>query len=488
MTHLPRLASLIFNQPHYITSSAAEAILSALNGRIGEIDMSRFTGDPVYNDRGRWAGYSITRNGAAIVPIIGELVNRGAYLGASSGLISYEGLREQLRSAAADPRVKALVLDIDSPGGMVSGCYECAAEVREIARSKPVIAVANSLMASAAYAIASGASRIVASPSSQVGSIGVLYIHADRSGEFAKRGINFTIIQGGAHKADGHPFGPLPDDVHANLQALIDHHYTAFVQLVARGRPFLTEQQIRDTEARVYTADEAVAKGLADAVGTFDQAVAFAESGRLPTRQHSHQFRVAAQAPTQKAAANMQTMNGAPAAEPAGGWEGMSLAQLNEAVAHLRATIGVGGEQTAPAPAANDAGASPPTAAPTAEAVETPPAAKGNTDEIVAQARRDEKARIKGILGLDEAKGRTVAALALAVETDIPTASAGAVLAQFPLEGAKNSANDLYGAIAASGGTPRVSHHEPGEAAGNPSSLGTAMDKLIANTASQRRA
>lgn len=489
MTHLPRLASLIFNRPHYITSGAAEAILAALDGRVGELGMSRFTGEPSFNNNGRWRGYSITKRGVGIVPIVGELVNRGAYLGASSGLVSYEGVQQQLRNAAADPQVRSIVLDIDSPGGMSSGCSETAALVRDISMAKPVVAVANSLTCSAAYAIASGANKIIASPSSQVGSIGVLYIHADRSGELSKRGLKFTIINAGAHKADGHPFGPLSDDVHADIQAMVNAHYEAFVNLVAEGRPSLSAEQIRDTEARVYSARDAVDNGLADEVGTFDQAVTQAESGQVSTRQQPQPSRVAQPAQPQKVAA-MDLNNGAPTAGPAGGWEDMSVKEINEAVSALRATLGAP-ELATPAQAV-------PAAAPVLleaqlGSTESAPAlaqAVGEVDEgaAIAHGRADEKARIKNILGLPEAKSRPLAALALAIETDIPVSNASAVLAKVPEESAgKGVASQLYAAVAAAGGNPAVSHQEPSEMGVHRSGLGSAMDSLIAKTQPKSR-
>ena len=120
MTFLPRLASLVFNQPHAITPEAAEAIVAALQGRLGEIDLdlaalgrqheaqaNAFVGRPVLGDDKRYRGYRLTERGAAIVPIQGELVNRGSWLGASSGLVSYEGLRHTLRAVAADPQAQS---------------------------------------------------------------------------------------------------------------------------------------------------------------------------------------------------------------------------------------------------------------------------------------------------------------------------------------------------------------------------------------------
>lgn len=489
MPELVRLASLIFNQPHLITPEAADAILQALDGRIGEIGASRFAGTPVVNREGRWQGYNVTSRGAAIVPVIGELTNRGAYLGASSGLVSYEGLRQQLRNAASDPNVRGIVLDIDSPGGMASGMNETADLVRAIAQEKPVIAVANSLVASAAYGIASGATKIVATQSSQLGSIGVIYIHADRSQELAKRGIKVTIIHAGAHKADGNSFMPLPESVRADIQARVDKVYSAFIATVLAGRPQLTERQVRDTEARVYMGSDAVEAGLADEVGTFDGAVAEVEAGRVQPRQQAPS-RVPASNPPPKVAARRSTMDiEKPAA--AGGWESMTLAEIQEATKALRASLGIP-ETEASAAVVNVAqsiGDGSSAAATAADQI----AALGQA-RTYEQGRADELARIKAILGHPEAKDRQVQAHVLALETDMSAEKAAEVLAKLPQEQreAESSGNPLasrtafYQAVAKSGGNPRIAHQGEADTASPTPGLGAAMKNLLAKQPAPR--
>lgn len=134
---------------------------------------SRFYGEyPVDPDgNGRPKPYRRTADGTAIVTVVGELVNRGAYVGASSGVVSYEGIKFQLLQAAADPRARCIVIDMESPGGEAIGAFEAAAIVRQVARVKPVYAVVNGLAASAGYALASGATRIITMPTGISGSI-----------------------------------------------------------------------------------------------------------------------------------------------------------------------------------------------------------------------------------------------------------------------------------------------------------------------------
>ncbi len=279
---LLQIADRVLGRPLLLHPAKAEVILHVLQGRIG-IEGGALA--PLTPDANRFAGaVSASRTfkidgGVGIVSVVGSLVNRGAWIGAYSGATSYEGLGKQLDDAAADPNVKAIVMDIDSPGGEATGMFSLAAKVREIAAVKPVVAVVNDMAASAAYGIASQATEIVVSPTSIVGSIGVVLTHLDRSGEMAAKGVKPTLIHAGAHKVDGHPFGPLSDAVRADLQAEVMKFYDQFVGLVAQGRGGrFTEQDARATEARTFLGQEAVDRGLADRIATFDAVVASLQS------------------------------------------------------------------------------------------------------------------------------------------------------------------------------------------------------------------
>jgi signal peptide peptidase SppA len=226
---------------------------------------------------GRPMPFRRTSEGVAIITIVGELVNRGAWIGASSGLVSYEGISHQLSCAAADPQSRSVLLDIESPGGEAVGAFECAAMVRKAAAIKPVIAVVNGMACSAGYSIASGATRIITTPTGLSGSIGVVMMHMDYSKMLAGAGVEPTFIFAGDHKVDGNPYEPLPDDIRAAFQSEIDAFYGLFLQTVAAGRGArMTQQQARATQARVFMGEAAVWAGLADAIMTFDEAVTFA--------------------------------------------------------------------------------------------------------------------------------------------------------------------------------------------------------------------
>jgi signal peptide peptidase SppA len=291
MTFLARVADRALNRPLLITPDKAATIMAVLSGRI-RIDAtdlapeaSRFVGDASDRDatgrRGAPLPYMRTADGVAIISITGSLVNRGAWIGSYSGLTSYEGIQHQLRTAEADARTKAVIIDLSTPGGEAVGAFETAAAVRRLAAAKRTIAIVNGMAASAGYAIASGASEIVTTETGVSGSIGVVLLHADYSEQLADEGIKPTLIFAGAHKVDGHPFGPLPDSVKADLQAEIDAFYGLFLRTVALGRGArLNVIAARNTEARTFIGEGAVKVGLADRVATFDSLLA--ELSALP--------------------------------------------------------------------------------------------------------------------------------------------------------------------------------------------------------------
>jgi signal peptide peptidase SppA len=229
-------------------------------------------GTPVVS--GRSVLYTVA-DGVAVIPVVGSLVNRGVAIGEdASGFTSYESLGLQLRAALADPAVQSILLDIDSAGGEASGMFALTQAIRAARAQKPVTAVVDDMAASAAYGIASSATDIVVSTTSISGSIGVVLMHLDQSQELEMKGRKPTMIFAGAHKVDGNPFGPLSETVRADLQREVNTFYARFIEQVAAGRPKLTTDSIRGTEARIYIGSEAIDVGLADRVGTFDETLA----------------------------------------------------------------------------------------------------------------------------------------------------------------------------------------------------------------------
>jgi len=210
-------------------------------------------------------------NGVAIIPVHGVLVNRFSYSwGFATG---YNFIRSQLNAALADDDVSLIVFDVNSYGGMVAGCFETADMIYESRSKKPSLAMVDASAYSAAYAIGSAASRMVVVPSGGAGSIGVVAMHVNMGPMLKDLGIEVTFIHAGKHKVDGNPFEALSPDVKKNIQASIDKSYAVFVNSVARNRN-LSAKAVKETEAQVYDADDALALGLIDAVQTPSAAVA----------------------------------------------------------------------------------------------------------------------------------------------------------------------------------------------------------------------
>lgn len=208
----------------------------------------------------------------AIVPIMGVLTQRGGWFGTS-----VETVRQSFRSAMADGS-RAVVLEIDSPGGEVFGIEELATEIREARGGKPVVAVSNALAASAAYYLAAQADELFVTPSGEVGSIGVYGMHMDWSGALDQMGIAITFISAGDGKVEGNMFQPLTEDAKADMQEDVDRYYKMFVDSVKKGRSnagrSVSVETIRsDWQAWVYGGPEAVQIGMADRVGTVEDAV-----------------------------------------------------------------------------------------------------------------------------------------------------------------------------------------------------------------------
>jgi signal peptide peptidase SppA len=209
----------------------------------------------------------------AIIPVYGVIAPRMNLLSEFSGGTTFEKLTGQLRAAMGDKAIKTIVLDVDSPGGSVAGNAEFAAEVMRARVKKPIIAVAQYTMGSAAYHLAAAATEVVAAPSARVGSIGVFYLHEDLSEALKAMGVKSTYISAGEGKVDGNPTEPLSDTARARMTALVDEAYSQFVGNVVKGRgQGMTAERVRkDWKALVYGSAEALSLGLIDAIETLDE-------------------------------------------------------------------------------------------------------------------------------------------------------------------------------------------------------------------------
>lgn len=209
----------------------------------------------------------------AVLSIDGPLMQRGNWR-----YDGYESIRTRFEQALADRAVTAIVLKINSPGGVCAGCFSAvrAMQSAKVAARKPVIAYADETAYSAAYAMACIADNIYLPPEGGVGSIGVIGVLEDWSKFNEMNGLRVVVVTSGARKADGHEDVPLTGAVIDRYQARIDMLGRAFAEVVANARG-LTVQAVLDLEAACLYGTEAVNAGLANGIATFDETVALAQ-------------------------------------------------------------------------------------------------------------------------------------------------------------------------------------------------------------------
>jgi HK97 family phage major capsid protein len=211
----------------------------------------------------------------AVLPITGTIFPKANLMMDFSGGTSVQDFTQKFRQAVASPDVKAIVLDIDSPGGSVYGIDELASEIYAARAQKKIVAQVSPLAASAAYYLASQASDIAVTASGEVGSIGVRMAHADYSEQLKQKGVNVTEIAAGKYKTEGSPYAPLGEEAKAFQQQRVNEYYDAFVGAVARGRE-VSKKDVRDGfgQGRVVGAAEAKRLGMVDRVATLDETIA----------------------------------------------------------------------------------------------------------------------------------------------------------------------------------------------------------------------
>ena len=213
-------------------------------------------------------------SGVAVLPLHGVIMPKASMMSEMSGGTSIESFRSQFRQAVAASDVSGIVIDVDSPGGMVDGVPEMASEIRAARGSKPIVAVANTEAASAAYWLASQADQLFVTKSGRVGSIGVYTSHEDESARADQEGVKTTLISAGKYKTEGNPFEPLSEEAKANLQSMVDDYYGMFLADVARGRRVpLADIKSGYGEGRVVQASAALKGGMVDGIATLEDVV-----------------------------------------------------------------------------------------------------------------------------------------------------------------------------------------------------------------------
>lgn len=215
-------------------------------------------------------GYEVIE-GVAVINISGALVQSLGTVYSWGIVTGYDGIRANFLHAMSNDQVKAVVLLVSSPGGVVSGCFDLADLIYKARSVKPTMAILSEDAYSAAYALASACQYLIVPRTGGTGSVGVIAAHVDFSKALDASGIAITLITYGARKADGSEYKPLSDAAHERFQADVDAMGDLFVETVARNRN-LSPAKVRSTQAATYLGAAGVEIGFADAVMSPDEA------------------------------------------------------------------------------------------------------------------------------------------------------------------------------------------------------------------------
>lgn len=339
-----------------------------------------------------------TRNGVAIVPVNGPIFRYANLFTMFSGATSVQDLATDFQASLEDPSVKAVLLNVDSPGGEVAGINEMASMIRAAAGKKPVVTYVGGMAASGAYWLASQTQAIVADSTALLGSIGIVATFRDRKAADEKAGIaNYEIVSSQSPKKR---LDPGTESGRAAIQAVIDDLAAEFVASVAAGRGIAAEKVLSDFgQGGVMTAKRAIDAGMADRLGSFESVLA--ELAQMePGKTYS--FGGAAVNYPNKGAFTMEDLK---------------------------------------TPATPSAAAAPPDLG----AIKAEAKAEG-VKEGTGLGIKSERARICAIISSEEAKGREALARAMALESDLEPEAARKMLAASPVQAAA-PANALAAAM-----------------------------------------
>lgn len=229
------------------------------------------------------------RSGAvAVIPVNGVITGKPTPWERYGFTMSGASLVAATRAAMNDPEVKAIVWDMNTPGGSTSGVQEAHADLMGLRGKKPITAQVNYMSASAGYWLASAADEIAIAPSGVTGSVGAYMMHMDVSGAMDQAGVKAEFIHAGKDKVLGNEFAPLDDAARAYYQGLVDHAYAAFTGDVAAGRNVSLDVVQGESfgSGRILTADAAKRAGMVDVIRTMEQTLSvYGASSTVGDRQ-----------------------------------------------------------------------------------------------------------------------------------------------------------------------------------------------------------
>jgi len=271
-----QLKSRLFNKPLMMEPNQAEIAIGAISDRLNIASFANLKGSVLDQEQLKHGAHIFTLDntrsdskpyqvidGVAFISVDGSLVAKNNTLNPYSGMTGYDGIKANLDLAFADAEVKRIVLDMDSSGGEVEGCFQLADFIYANRNTKHMTAMVAGVSASACYAIAAACNTIEITETSFVGSVGVVMAHTSKQGALEKAGIKVTLVTSGSHKADGNPFVDLPKEVLQNMQAQNDVIYDMFVGRVAKYRG-MSKDAVINTQAAMFMGVLAIDNGLAD--------------------------------------------------------------------------------------------------------------------------------------------------------------------------------------------------------------------------------
>lgn len=283
--NLPHIMNRVLNQPLLMDPKYAQTFFAGIASRIGIGQLQDIEGKIESREklRIRAEGYEKSRSrdrqfelidGVGVLPVDGTLVNKFGSVRPYSGMTGYDGILVRARQAFEDPEVKGVLLDNDTPGGDVAGCFDCTSSLKQMAADykKPLWSLAYDMNCSAGQAIASAANRRLITTTGYAGSIGVIMAHTSMQKRLEEEGLDVTLIYAGAHKADGNPYSNLPEEVYSRFLEQTEKLRSEFAQIVA-GNIGIPLEKVLATEALSYRGEDAVSAGLADEVVNGNDAV-----------------------------------------------------------------------------------------------------------------------------------------------------------------------------------------------------------------------
>ncbi len=280
----PLIGQRLFNVPLLLRPEKCEIVAAALLDHLGITKLNRLDGttmgvielrqqamDGMDSPRASRRYYEVI-DGVAVIPAQGSLAQRVAGLDPYSGVLGYNQLEAKFDMAMSDDAVRAILFDVDSPGGEVAGCFDLARKIARLSArngGKPIIGAANEQACSAGYALLSACDEIFMPESAMVGSIGVWTLLVDMTRNLASEGIEITMIRAGDRKARGAWFEKADKETITKLLAWVENTRQQFAALVAENRR-LSVDSVLEQEGDWFYGDEAGERGLVDGFGSME--------------------------------------------------------------------------------------------------------------------------------------------------------------------------------------------------------------------------